>query len=97
MSRVGFDVLPEDARVWIFSAERELTAVEQERVLADVDRFIDESDLFSDINSLFVLLINGVHIVFLWSQVGNCSMANFSLWLLTSEPQGRRGVQLMPL
>ena len=42
MSRVGFDVLPEDARVWIFSAERELTAVEQERVLADVDRFIDQ-------------------------------------------------------
>ena len=42
MSRVGFDVLPEDARVWIFSAERELSAVEQERVLADVDRFIDQ-------------------------------------------------------
>ena len=42
MSRVGFDVLPEDARVCIFSAERELTAVEQERVLADVDRFIDQ-------------------------------------------------------
>ena len=42
MPRVAFDVLPEDARVWIFSAERELTVVEQERVLADVDHFIDQ-------------------------------------------------------
>ena len=42
MPRVTFDVLPEDARVWIFSAERELTAVEQERMLDNVDRFIDQ-------------------------------------------------------
>ena len=42
MPRVAFDVLPEDARVWIFSAERELTVVEQEQVLAEVDRFIDQ-------------------------------------------------------
>ena len=42
MPRVAFNILPEDSRVWIFSAARELTAVEQERVLADVDRFIDQ-------------------------------------------------------
>tara|TARA_B100000029_G_scaffold466861_1_gene502711 strand:+ start:409 stop:900 length:492 start_codon:yes stop_codon:yes gene_type:complete len=42
MPQVVFDELPEDARVWIFSAERELTALEQEQVLAHVDRFIDQ-------------------------------------------------------
>ena len=40
MPRVEFEQLPEDARVWIFSAERTLTAQEQERLLAEVDTFL---------------------------------------------------------
>ncbi len=40
MPRVEFGELPEDARVWIFSAERALTEGEQSRVLAEVDRFL---------------------------------------------------------
>ncbi len=42
MPRTEFDALPEDARVWIFSAERPLTSVEQSRLLAEVDRFLDQ-------------------------------------------------------
>ena len=42
MPCVPFDELPEDARVWIFSAARPLTDTEQARVLADVDRFIGQ-------------------------------------------------------
>ena len=41
MPRIEFDQLPEDARVWIFAAERPLTPPEQDRLLAEVDRFID--------------------------------------------------------
>ena len=40
MPQVTFDELPEDARVWIFSAERALSAGEQGRLLAQVDGFI---------------------------------------------------------
>ena len=40
MPRVEFEQLPEDARVWIFSAERTLTAGEQRRLLEEVDGFL---------------------------------------------------------
>ena len=42
MPQIAFDELPEDARVWIFSAERELTESEQARLLGEVDAFIDQ-------------------------------------------------------
>ena len=42
MPRTDFEQLPVDARVWIFSAERALTADEQARLLQDVDAFIDQ-------------------------------------------------------
>ena len=42
MPRIAFDELPGDARVWIFSAERELTGSERTRLLAEVDAFIDQ-------------------------------------------------------
>ena len=42
MPRIAFDELPGDARVWIFSAERKLTAPERTRLLAEVDAFIDQ-------------------------------------------------------
>lgn len=42
MSCVPFDQLPEDARLWIFAAERQLDARERERVLAVVDGFISQ-------------------------------------------------------
>ena len=42
MPGVPFEQLPEDARVWIFAAERPLAEPEQQRLLAEVDRFIDQ-------------------------------------------------------
>ena len=42
MPRIAFDELPADARVWIFSAARELTETEQARLLAEVDAFINQ-------------------------------------------------------
>ena len=42
MPRTAFDELPGDARVWIFSAARELTEAEQTRLLAEVDAFIEQ-------------------------------------------------------
>ena len=42
MPRIAFDELPEDARVWIFSAERKLTEPERARLLYEVDAFIDQ-------------------------------------------------------
>jgi hypothetical protein len=42
MPRVPFDQLPADARVWIFAAERTLDEPERRRLLATVDRFIDQ-------------------------------------------------------
>ena len=42
MPQVKFDELPEDARVWIFSAERSLNAGEKDRLLAHVDGFIGQ-------------------------------------------------------
>jgi hypothetical protein len=40
MPRVDFDQLPDDARLWIFPAERALSEAEQARLLEEVDRFI---------------------------------------------------------
>ena len=42
MPQVSFDKLPEDARVWIFAAERALSGEEQARLLAQVDGFIGQ-------------------------------------------------------
>ena len=42
MPRITFDELPEDARVWIFSAARRLTESERMRLLGEVDAFIDQ-------------------------------------------------------
>ena len=40
MPRVDFDQLPDDARLWIFTAERSLSDAEQAQLLAEVDRFV---------------------------------------------------------
>ena len=42
MPQVRFNELPEEARVWIFSAERSLNAGEKDRLLAHVDGFIGQ-------------------------------------------------------
>ena len=42
MPQVRFNELPEEARVWIFSAERPLAPGEKDRLLAHVDRFIGQ-------------------------------------------------------
>lgn len=42
MSPVPFDQLPEDARLWIFAAERPLAEYERARVLEVVDGFISQ-------------------------------------------------------
>ena len=40
MPRIAFNELPGDARVWIFASARPLRPAEQDRLLAEVDRFI---------------------------------------------------------
>ena len=42
MPRTTFDNLPADARLWIFAAERDLSASEREYLLATVDGFLDQ-------------------------------------------------------
>jgi hypothetical protein len=42
MPLVPFDQLPSDARLWIFAADRALTADESARLLAGVDEFLDD-------------------------------------------------------
>ena len=42
MPRVDFDQLPDDARLWIFTAERSLSDTEQAQLLTEVDRFIGQ-------------------------------------------------------
>lgn len=42
MPRILFDQLPPDARLWIFAAERPLTAAESARVLEETDSFISQ-------------------------------------------------------
>jgi hypothetical protein len=41
MPRVNFDELPGHARLWVFAAERELSAEERARFLVTVDTFLD--------------------------------------------------------
>ena len=41
MPRVTFDELPGHSRLWVFAAERELTAAERTRLLETVDTFLD--------------------------------------------------------
>ena len=40
--RIPFSSLPADARLWIFAAERRLSADEQDRLLGVVDEFLDQ-------------------------------------------------------
>ena len=42
MPRIAFEQLPEDARLWIFAAARELSDPERARLLEEVDGFIDQ-------------------------------------------------------
>jgi hypothetical protein len=42
MPRIPFDQLPPDARLWIFAAERPLSAAESSRVLGEADTFINQ-------------------------------------------------------
>ena len=42
MPHVSFDELPQDARLWIFGAERPLSETERGRVLDEVDAFIGQ-------------------------------------------------------
>ena len=42
MPLTTFDKLPHTARLWIFAADRELAAPEEDRLLTAVDRFLEE-------------------------------------------------------
>lgn len=42
MPKVPFESLPEDARAWVFAADRPLAEPEQARLLAEVDGFLDD-------------------------------------------------------
>ena len=42
MPRIAFEQLPADARLWIFAAERPLSAIERSRVLDETDAFINQ-------------------------------------------------------
>lgn len=44
MPAIDFDALPDDARLWIFGAGRELSAEERETLLAAVDDFLEGWD-----------------------------------------------------
>lgn len=41
MPRVEFEHLPEHARLWVFAADRALTPTERDRLLVEVDGFLD--------------------------------------------------------
>ncbi len=41
MPAASFDQLPDHARLWVFAAERPLSADEAERLLTEVDEFLD--------------------------------------------------------
>ena len=41
MPKVAFDRLPDDARVWVFAADRAVTDAHAETLLAEVDAFLD--------------------------------------------------------
>lgn len=42
MPRTDFSAMPDDARLWVFSASRELSGDEKERLLDGVDAFLEE-------------------------------------------------------
>ncbi len=42
MPRANFDTMPEDARLWIFAADRPLQEAERDRVLERVDAFLEQ-------------------------------------------------------
>jgi nicotinamidase-related amidase len=42
MPRVNFDTMPEGARLWIFAADRPLSAAKRDRLLGRVDAFLEE-------------------------------------------------------
>ncbi len=42
MPRADFDTLPEDARLWIFAADRPLESEERDRLLERVDAFLEQ-------------------------------------------------------
>jgi hypothetical protein len=42
MPRIPFDLQPPSARLWIFSASRQLSDLESQRILAEADAFIDQ-------------------------------------------------------
>jgi len=42
MTRVPFQELPDDSRLWVFGAERSLSDSERTAMLAEVDRFLDD-------------------------------------------------------
>ncbi len=41
MPRIAFDDLPDDARLWVFTAARSLAPAERDELLANVDAFLD--------------------------------------------------------
>ncbi len=41
MPLVPFDALPDSARVWVFASERPITGAAADRLLAEVDRFLE--------------------------------------------------------
>jgi len=42
MPRISFEQLPQESRLWIFPAERPMSAQEEEHLLSNVDSFLDE-------------------------------------------------------
>jgi hypothetical protein len=42
MPIVPFDSLPDSSRIWIFGSDRPVTGVASERLLSEVDRFLDQ-------------------------------------------------------
>jgi hypothetical protein len=42
MTLVGFDTLPADARIWLFASDAPLIGATADRLLAEVDRFLEQ-------------------------------------------------------
>ena len=40
MPRVKFETMPPHARLWVFSADREITDTERQALLSEVDEFL---------------------------------------------------------
>ena len=77
MPRVDFDQLPDEARLWIFTAERSLSDAEQAQLLTEVDRFIGQW---------------GAHDVPLTGG-GSCDTTGSCSWPSTSGRPGRLAVR----